>query len=211
MWLRTAFCISFLSLVALSLQAAPIVRKSLSPDQSASIEVRCKDEMEQECSIFGESKQKGLIKITDGVRTPSVTWHSNSLAEIRISCGSPCFYSWFFSPEQGASAPIEFVVAVAPTKQIAVRAGMEELEIVRIFGDIKKPILTVKRDFAPAATLVLVLREAKFTDENHLQITYVAKGDDSSQVPNPNVIVRRTTGKKGVTVEKTETVPLNIQ
>jgi len=164
--------------------------------------------------VLGVSKGK-KSNIAEKVRNPTVKWHSNSLAEIYVSCGSPCNYSWFYSPVFGVSSPIQFVLAVAPTKNIVVSAGLDELEIIQIFGDIKKPLQTIKRDFHPTAALVLVLEDVKFIDEGHLQIRYMASGSEYSKEPNPNVTERRfVTTKKGkeiVWLEKTEVIAINIK
>lgn len=211
MWLRSVLCFSLLSFASLASHGAQPVQRSLSPDQSASVEWSCKDEYERECTIIVKSQRSGQKKISDKMRAPSVTWHGSNLAEITISCGSPCEYSWFFTPELGVSAPIEFVVAVAPSKMIAVSAGVDELEIVQIFGDIKKPLQTIKRDFFPAAALVSILSDVKFIDEDHLQFSYMASSDEYSKEPNPNVTERRHVTKKGAWLEKTEIVPINVK
>lgn len=165
--------------------AGPAAQSALSPDGVTGIEWRCKDDSARQCDVIVKRDQQHT-KVWSGVPAPTVTWHSKDLAEIRIGCGAPCFYSKFYSRREGISEPIEFVMAVSPDNTVAVRAVEDALEVVRIFGK-SKPVARIRRDFSQAATLVSVLNEVRFIDDRHLLVRYLS-GEDY--------------------VEKTETVAL---
>lgn len=65
-------------------------------------------------------------------------------------------------------------MAALASRKLAVRAGDGVLEVIRIFEKNPKPISVVKLDFAPAATIVNVLQEVKFVEENRLFVRYLS-------------------------------------
>lgn len=101
-------------------------------------------------------------------------WHNNSLAEVIISCGSPCNYSIFYDVKKGASAPYEFVLAVNADKQIIARAGKSHILINNIFQNHNKVFVKINRQFAETAALVFVIEEAHFTKKGNLFIRYLS-------------------------------------
>lgn len=174
--ITTTFFVTLL-LMPMTAFATGIAERSTSPDGKTVIECRCDDEWHKDCEVTATGPNNNKFSIWSQVPAPNIIWHSNDLAEIRISCGSPCFYSRFYLSEGKVSEPIGFVVAVITGKNLAVRAGDETLEVIRIFEKNTKPIQTIKLDYAPSATIVTVLQEVKFVGGNMLFIRYLSGND----------------------------------
>ena len=160
----------------------------ISPDNINRIVWECKTEPHnssiytRKCKIYavGINGKKDWIHKQSDLPEPTVKWHSNSLAEVIIPCGSPCNYSIFYDVKKGASSPYEFVLAVNADQQIIARAGKSHILINGIFQNHHKVIMKIKRKFAETAALVLVIEEAHFTKAGNLFVRYLS---ESNYVP----------------------------
>lgn len=157
------------------LSVAGQAKISVSPNKTAKIIWSCHDSYMKECDIYAQS-DGDIHEVWKNVPEPRVTWHSSNLAQIRVSCGSPCYYSKFYNGKK-VSDPIEFVLAVSSEKSRAVHVGDSSLEVVNIFDDDQKQIEKIVLDFSPAASLINVVKEVKVVGRNRLYVRYLS-GDD---------------------------------
>lgn len=129
------------------------------------------------CEIYAITKDnKKILILKDYPHEPKILWHGSNLAEIRLSCGSPCYNSIFFDLRTDqVSNPIEFVLATNVQRGIVARADSSDIKVVKIFDTQK--YLSIKKDFSPAAALVNVIEEAKFTPRGDLFLRYSSGKD----------------------------------
>ena len=135
------------------------------------------------CEIYAITKDKKKILILkDYPQEPKILWHGNRLAEIRLSCGSPCYNSIFFDLNTDqVSNPIEFVLATDAQRGLAAKADISDIKVMKIFDTQK--YLSIKKDFSPAAALVSVIEEARFTRKGDLFLRYSSGKDyDTKEV-----------------------------
>ena len=136
---------------------------------------KCKND--SGCEIYAITKDKiKIIILKDYPQEPKILWHGNRLAEIRLSCGSPCYNSIFFDLRTDqVSNPIEFVLATDMQRDIVAKADISEIKVMKIFDTQK--YLSIKEDFSPAAALVSVIEEARFTSKGDLFLRYSSGKD----------------------------------
>jgi len=146
-----------------------IVWECISDPQDSNIYTR-------KCNIFAldTTGKKEWIHQEQNLPEPTVKWHNNSLAEVHIPCGSPCFYSIFYDTNKGVSEPYEFVIAVNADKYVIARAGESNIFINNIFQNSGKSIKQISRNFGETAALVLVIENAYFTKTGNLFIRYLS-------------------------------------
>jgi hypothetical protein len=118
---------------------------------------------------------------------PYVEWFNDELAQIRISCGSPCFNTIFYDLRNGVSKPFEFVIAANPRNKIVATANSSGIFLYHIFQPSHQPFMRIKRNFSETAALILDIEEARFTESGSLYLRYLS-------------------GKKRITKE--ETIPI---
>lgn len=147
------------------------------------------------CRIYAVdlSGTKKWIHRESSLPEPTVKWYNNSLAEIRVPCGSPCSYSIFYDVTKGISEPFEFVLAVDADRYLVARAGEHDLSINIIFHKSGKAIMKINRDFAETAALVLVIENAHFTKTGDLSIRYLS---GSNYVPKEETIPLKSLCRK---------------
>ena len=167
--------------VALAILSLPIAgfaysNYSISPDKSVQIGWECKDS--RSCSVFAKSRNGDIFWIwKEGMPEPSVKWLNKSLAEIRVSCGSPCYNSVFYSTTLGLSDPYDFVLAVEPNNMLIAKAELEAISITKIYDKKHRTIKLIERNFSPAASIVQTVKEAKFLNANQLYLRYLVGKD----------------------------------
>ena len=157
----------------------------IAPDKEHKIVWECNSDpldsnvYSRNCNVYAldaSGKKKWIHQKAD-LPEPSVRWHSNSLAEIIIPCGSPCNYTIFYDVKEGVSGPFEFVIAVNADKRVVARAGSSNILINNIFQNPEKIIMKIDRNFGETAALVLDIEEAHFTSSGNLFIRYLSGND----------------------------------
>lgn len=139
----------------------------------------CNDK--QECAVVAVPKDGQSIEVFKGYAlSPSLVWHSKELAEFKFSCGSPCNSSIFIKfPKPDISAIFQDVVAVDHSRNFVVTASFPEVSVKSLFDG--KKIINIKRDYAPAATLVSDIVSAEFSSNGDLKMKYL-KGINFEEV-----------------------------
>lgn len=167
---------SHLLVIALSLSAAVanarVSGADVSPSRDVSVQWDCIDELDCRVSVDQKGKVSELIS---AVPIPAVSWYAPSLGEVRVSCGSPCYYSFFVSDEQ-ISEGFSFVIAVDEKRSRFFVVDGQEVKMFRMFGP-SLPQYVFELDFSPSATPITVIRSADITNEGNLRIRYMSGMD----------------------------------
>lgn len=103
---------------------------------------------------------------------PKAIFHGPDLLELRVTCGSPCFSSRFFSTKYGLSTVFDFVVAVNVDAELVSVAMENSLVVRRIFGT--EIVKEIRLNWAPVAATVLAVKEVRFLGEQELAVRYLA-------------------------------------
>lgn len=172
-----AFFVGFMLLNTFVALASEDRQMISSPDGKSFVELQCKDISPYDCDIRAVDSQQRSIPVWGEQKVPAVTWHDDYLAEIMVSCGFPCFSSKFYSPGIGVSDSMMFVLAVHATKQLAVQATYDSLEVVKIFQKSLLPLSVVKLDFSPGGMVLNAIIDVEFVNDGQLFVLYLS-GDD---------------------------------
>lgn len=117
------------------------------------------------------------IPIIGVQREPTLIEHSNELVEARVSCGSPCNYSYFVDLENDTiSRAFEYVIGLNINRHVVATAEEDDISLYNIFRE-GKMLQKIKLDFAPVAALVTAIEEVRFTEDGDLYIRYLSGGD----------------------------------
>lgn len=149
-----------------------------SPDGLEKIIWTCKDNNNCKIYVLDKNRKKKWI-IKDWIRQPIVTWHSNSLAEIHMSCGSPCWYSIFYDRLKGVSTSYPYVLAVNADKKIIAIGEQPRIALYQLYSHELSPFLYILLSDISNNGLALLsaIDEIKFTESGDLFIQYTA-GED---------------------------------
>ncbi len=142
------------------------------PSQAGQILWRCNQGL---CNTYLKLKNNDKVVIAENSSPPSVASLDENLISIFFSCGSPCNYTKYYNIKKGISRPFEFAVAVDTKRKIVILAKKNNLVAYNMFTDIKKPLFSIKRNWAPTVALYSDIIEAKFI-KGALYIKYL-EGD----------------------------------
>jgi hypothetical protein len=103
---------------------------------------------------------------------PEVTWLTVTLAQVRVDCGHPCSWSYFFEAKrQRLSPPYRSVLAVDPRRLLMALAEERALVARQVFSG--REVLRVERDWAPADWLGDVITALHFDLDGRLSFTWL--------------------------------------
>lgn len=160
---------------------------------SVGIVTSCRDP--QTCRVgyyHGELSHPVWFTPPEGLRAlpkPEVTWLTVTLAQVRVDCGRPCSWSYFFEAKrQRLSDPRRSVLAVDPRRLLMAVAEERTLVIRQVFSG--REVARVERDWAPAAWLGDVIPTLSFDPDGRLSFTWL-RGEDripvSERVSVPSI------------------------
>jgi hypothetical protein len=111
---------------------------------------------------------------------PEVTWLTATLAQVRVSCGRSCSFSYFFEAQRRRlSAPRPSVLAADPRRFLVAMAEDRALVIRQMFSG--REIMRIERDWAPADWLGDVLPDLHFDPDGRLSFTWL-RGAERARV-----------------------------
>ncbi len=125
---------------------------------------------------YAEAKICGKTKLIEPIiaEKSTIKWHSKTLGELHMSCGSPCSISIFVNFKNcQISRAFPLVVAIDPYENILLFVDDNNQLIV---SDFSEKTVKIERNFSKAATVYNVIQEAKF-ENKRLMLDYLS-GDN---------------------------------
>jgi hypothetical protein len=158
------------------------VYRSFAP--STGIVTSCRGE--QDCrvgSYYGNPADAAWFALPPGFTTfpkPDVIWLTATLAQVRVSCGRSCSFSYFLEARRHhVSEPRRSVLAVDTRRQLLALAEERVLVIRQMFSGLE--IMRVERNWAPAEWLGDVLPDLHFDPDGRLSFTWL-RGPERARV-----------------------------
>ena len=140
------------------------------------LKIICKKE--DSCNVVAKIDGKNKIILKDYERSKiHINWLSKDLAQLLLSCGSPCNYSTFIDFKNNLESKKSYyiVIAVDPiSKKVAYINDNEKIEVSNIFSD-KKIIIDL--DFSKSLSIYTAIDKVKIT-HNKISINYYAGEDE---------------------------------
>ena len=151
---------------------------------SAGIVASCRDAHACRVGYYhGDLAHPMWFEPPEGLTTlpkPDVIWLTSTLAQVRIDCGHPCSWSYFYEARrQRLSSPRRSVLAVDQRRLLM--AVVEERALVarQVFSG--REVARVQRDWAPAEWLGDVIETLHFDPDGRLSFTWL-RGKDRAPV-----------------------------
>lgn len=130
------------------------------------------DELVSSCSITLKTADNRLIEIlTDHPWRSEIIHHSETLIEIKSSCGSPCSFSSFVDLKSEKFDTIHMPVVFSNRYNLVAFTDGNLLKIKPLFNN-NTSIL--KADFSPVAALTSAIKNAEFFSDSELSLTYLS-------------------------------------
>jgi hypothetical protein len=107
---------------------------------------------------------------------PEVTWHTGTFAEIRFDCGPSCTLAYFFEAKRRrVSPPWHGALAVDARRLLVATAEARAIVVRQMFSG--REVLTITRDWAPAASLAEAITAIHFDPDGRLSLTWLRGAD----------------------------------
>lgn len=175
------------ALCAVSMPCFSEVAKLSSSDTAESIYYSCVD---GGCSawIGSDGKTIGLFKDVP-TSTVSAKWSSLGLAEVTLSCGSPCNVSFFYRKENGVSKPMHDVLAL-DARRTCVLKPMDDgqgIEVAPIFYKDgaryywQARYSDPKFGFYKQSAVIFSTIKGKFQTDGRLRLSYLNKDGNNTE------------------------------
>jgi len=154
--------------------ASLCVYRSLLP--SAGIVVSCQDDRHCRAGYYyGSPTDAVWFEPPPGLGSlprPEVTWLTATLAQVRLDCGPPCSWSYFFEARwRRLSEPRPSVLAVDPRRLLMALADGHALAVRQLFSG--REVARIERDWAPAVWLGDVIAALHFDADGRLSFTWL--------------------------------------
>lgn len=147
---------------------------SLSPDNKNKIGWICNSI--EHCKIYVDNKPN-VKMIYDGqvkAKDPTITWHTNDLAEIRIKTDSAGSKSFFYSPTKGISSSYDSLLAVNSSKMVIAIAEQSEIVLYQLFNKVHRPFMRIILDLPEINPNIESIKEVNFVKDCCIYIKYLA-------------------------------------
>jgi len=163
------------------LEAEEVHISEPSPDSKWALSIDCNKQ--GLCSVYAQTGNKKIWVISPDdpyPKIPGVTWLSNEVAEIYLSCGMSCGGAMYFSTVQGVSPAFELNLATDIKKNLVItlepsdQQGTPAFFVRNLFKDKGSVAAIIKRD---------------------ITISFFKEGIDASFNPNGTITIRYTEGK----------------
>ena len=103
---------------------------------------------------------------------PEVFWLSATLARVRVDCGHPCAWSYFYeATRRRLSEPRRSVLAADPRRLLMAVVEDRALAVRQIFSD--REVARIERDWAPVAWLGDAITALRFDPDGRLSFTWL--------------------------------------
>lgn len=133
------------------------------------------------CSTFVRLNNGKHIFAGEYPKEPSITFINKNIAQILLSCGSPCNYTTYIDLENGLkSKPFFLVVAVDSLGRYVAYCSQKGLCIAPIFDSSMKP-LVITRDYSPAVSVFTVVDSVSFHIGDKLVFKYLSGKDQNNK------------------------------
>lgn len=157
---------------------------SISPDRMEKIVWECSDI--NKCKIYILDRKGSRLWLDKEIEfhEPKVRWLSKELAEIRISCGAPCWYCFYYSRKYGLSSPFQFVIAVNSRRKVVAVVKNQYIYFYSMFKSKDEPFSEYKMDYPDKTLFITAIKKAYFDRDGNLRIYYFSY--------DCNVTIRKT-------------------
>ena len=126
-------------------------------------------------SYYGDPANASWFPPPPGLSTlskPEVFWLTAALAQVRVDCGAPCSWSYFFEVRRRRlSDPRAGVLAADPQRLLVAVADGRVLSVLQIFSG--RPVARIERDWAPTPWLGDAIPKLSFDPDGRLSFTWL--------------------------------------
>jgi hypothetical protein len=143
---------------------------------SAGIVASCRDAHACRVGYYhGDVARPTWLKPPEGLSAlprPAVIWLTSTLAQVRVDCGHPCSWSYFYEARrQRLSGPHPSVLAADPRRLLMAVVEGRALVVRQVFSG--REVARVERDWAPGEWLGDVIPTLHFDPDGRLSFTWL--------------------------------------
>jgi hypothetical protein len=146
-----------------------------SPDNKWEMGIDCNKEG---CSVYAQTENKKVWVISPGYpypKTPNVTWLSNEIAEVYLSCGMSCGGAKYFSTVHGVSPCFQLNLATNIKRNLILTLELSDKQ--------GTPAFFVRNLFRNKGSVVAIIKR-------DIYISFFKEGVDASFNPDGTITIR---------------------